>query len=140
MQQLSSSLERYGTPYFSPHRQRERQSILGVFIYSTDCRIYPLELFYRFLCSKREKTRQTNPIFDIKTFHKKCFLLYMYPSWQGHPTSICGKYLFGRRFEIYNFFNLRSTICCKISSLPASPRILEHLKPGITALFNGFLL
>ena len=95
------------------------------------CRIYPLELFYRFLCSKREKTRQTNPIFDIKTFHKKCFLLYMYPSWQGHPTSIFGKYLFGRRFEIYNFRN----ICCKISCLPASPRIFEHLKNGIIAHF-----
>ena len=41
---------------------------------------------------------------------------YMY---QGHPTSIFGKYLFGRRFEIQNFWN----ICCKISCLPASPRI-----------------
>ena len=73
---------------------------------------------------------------ESKTFHKKCFLLYMYPSWQGHPTSIFGKYLFGRRFEIYNFRN----ICCKISCLPASPRIFDHLKPGITALFKGFLL
>ena len=33
------------------------------------------------------------------------------PIKQGHPTSIFGKYLFGRRFEIYNFRN----ICCKIS-------------------------
>ena len=48
---------------------------------------------------------------------------------QGHPTSIFGKYLFGRRFEIYNF----RSICCKISCLPACPRIFEHLKNGIIA-------
>ena len=53
---------------------------------------------------------------------------YMY---QGHPTSIFGKYLFGRRFEIQNFRN----ICCKISCLPASPRILKHPKNGIIAHF-----
>ena len=51
---------------------------------------------------------------------------------QGHPMSIFGKYLFGRRFEIYNFRN----ICCKISCLPASPRIFEHLKSGIIAHFS----
>ena len=45
---------------------------------------------------------------------------------QGHPSSIFGKYLFGRRFEIYNFRN----IICKISCLPAAPRIFEHLKYG----------
>ena len=45
---------------------------------------------------------------------------------QGHPTSIFGKYLFGRRFEIQKFRN----ICCKISCLLASPRIFEHLKKG----------
>ena len=50
---------------------------------------------------------------------------------QGHPTSIFGKYLFGRRFEIYNFRN----ICCKISCLPASPRTFEHLKNSIFAHF-----
>ena len=50
-------------------------------------------------------------------------------------TTIFGKYLVGRRFEIQNFRN----ICCKISCLPASPRIFEHLKYGITAHFNGFL-
>ena len=48
---------------------------------------------------------------------------------QGHPTSVFGKYLFGRRFEIRN-------ICCKISCLPASPRIFEHLKNGIIAHFQ----
>ena len=48
---------------------------------------------------------------------------------------IFGKYLFGRQFAISNFRN----ICCKISCLPASPRIFEHLKNGITAIFNGFL-
>ena len=37
---------------------------------------------------------------------------------QGHPTSIFGKYLFGKRFEIENFRN----ICCKISCLPASKK------------------
>ena len=52
---------------------------------------------------------------------------------QGHPTSIFGKYLltFGKRFEIWNFRN----ICCKISCLPACPRIFEHLKNGIIAHF-----
>ena len=50
---------------------------------------------------------------------------------QGHPTSIFGKYLFRRRFEIQNFRN----ICCKMSCLPASPRIFEHLKNGTTAHF-----
>ena len=53
------------------------------------------------------------------------------PSYQGHPTAIFGKYLFGRRFEIYNFRN----ICCKISCLPASPRIFEHLQNGIITHF-----
>ena len=59
---------------------------------------------------------------------------------QGHPTSSFGKYLFGGQFEIWSFRN----ICCKISCLPASPRILEHLKNGIIAhfkrIFLGFLL
>ena len=50
---------------------------------------------------------------------------------QGHPTSIFGKYLFGRRFEIYNFRN----ICCKISCLSASPKIFEHLNNGIISYF-----
>ena len=50
---------------------------------------------------------------------------------QGHPTTILGKYVFGRRFAIQNFRN----ICCKISCLPASPRIFEHLKNGIIAHF-----
>ena len=50
---------------------------------------------------------------------------------QGHPTSIFGKYLFGGRFEIYNFRN----ICCNIFCLPASPRIFQHLKNGIIAHF-----
>ena len=45
----------------------------------------------------------------------------------GHPTTIFGKYLFGRRFEIYNFRNIFSNISC----LSASPRIFEHLKNGI---------
>ena len=57
---------------------------------------------------------------------------YMYFSnTPGHPLSIFGKYLFGWRFEIWNFRN----ICCKISCLPASPRIFEHLKNGIIAHF-----
>ena len=53
------------------------------------------------------------------------------PIIQGHPTTIFGKYLFGRRFEIYTFRN----ICCKISCLPASPRIFENLNNGIIAYF-----
>ena len=51
--------------------------------------------------------------------------------WKHSSASIFGKYLFGRRFEIYNFRN----ICCKISCLPASPRIFEHLKNRIIAHF-----
>ena len=138
MQQLSSSLGRYGTPHFSPHRQSTPESVRVFWVYSFTALIVAFirwNFFIVFFAQRQQKTRQTNPIFDIKTFHKKWFLLYMYPSWQGHPTSIFGKYLFGRRFEIYNFRN----ICCKISCLPASPRIFEHLKPGITALFNGLL-
>ena len=52
---------------------------------------------------------------------------------QGYPTSSFGKYLFGGQFEIWSFRN----ICCKISCLPASPRIFEHLKNGIIAHFPG---
>ena len=54
---------------------------------------------------------------------------------QGHPTTIFVKHLFGRRFEIYKFRN----ICSKISCLPASPRIFEHLKMVKLPIFNGFL-
>ena len=54
---------------------------------------------------------------------------------QGHPTPIFGNYLFGRRFEIYNFRN----ICWKISCLPASPRIYGHLKLVQLPIFIGFL-
>ena len=46
---------------------------------------------------------------------------------QGHPTAIFGKHLF-------------RNICCKISCLPASRRIFEHLKKWYNCpLFNGFL-
>ena len=50
---------------------------------------------------------------------------------QGQPTSIFGKYLLGRRFQIQNFRNS----CFKVSCLTASPRIFEHLKTGIIAHF-----
>ena len=55
-----------------------------------------------------------------------------YDTKQGHPTSIFGKYLFGRRFEIRNVRN----ICCKMSCLPVSPRIFENLINGIIAHFK----
>ena len=51
---------------------------------------------------------------------------------QGNPMSIFGKYLFGRRFQIYNFRN----ICCKISCLPASPRISNIQKWYTVAHFQ----
>ena len=54
---------------------------------------------------------------------------------RGTQRQFSGKYLFGRRFEIWNF---RSN-CCKISYLPASPRIFEHLKNGIFTHFQGIL-
>ena len=50
---------------------------------------------------------------------------------RGTQRKFSEKYLFRRRFEIYNFRN----ICCKIYFLPASPRIFEHLKNGIIAYF-----
>ena len=34
MQQLSSSLERYGTSHFSPHRQNTPQSVRVFWVYS----------------------------------------------------------------------------------------------------------
>ena len=49
----------------------------------------------------------------------------------GAPNVNFGKYLFEDNFEIQNFRN----ICCKISFLPVSPRIFEHLKNGIIAHF-----
>ena len=52
---------------------------------------------------------------------------------QGHPKSISGKYLFGRRYEIQDFQNIFCKICC----LPASPRTFEHLKNGM-AFFTDF--
>ena len=66
--------------------------------------------------------------------HFRVYSKYITPPqlpFQAHPTSIFGKYLFGRKFEIYNFRN----ICFKISCLPASPRIFEGLKNGIIAHF-----
>ena len=53
------------------------------------------------------------------------------PLFRGTQRQLSEKYLFGRRFESSNFRN----ICCKISCLPASPRIFEHLKYGIIAYF-----
>ena len=50
---------------------------------------------------------------------------------RGTQRQFSEKYLFGRRFEIWNFRN----ICCKSSCLPASPSIFEHLKNGIIAYF-----
>ena len=50
---------------------------------------------------------------------------------RGTQRQFSGKYLFGRRFEIYNFRN----VCCKISCVHASPRIFEHIKNGVFAHF-----
>ena len=50
---------------------------------------------------------------------------------RGTQRQFSGKYLFGRRYEIYNF----RSICCKISCLPASLRIFEHLQIGINYPF-----
>ena len=51
---------------------------------------------------------------------------------RGTQRQFSGEYLFGRRFENQNFQN----ICCKISCLPASPRIFEHLQNGIITHFK----
>ena len=83
-----------------------------------------------------QKPTKTNRI-TIKGFNFLCKALFGTSSTvnteipQGHPTSIFGKYLFGRRFEIWNLWN----ICCKISCLLTSPRIFEPLKNGIIAYF-----
>ena len=53
---------------------------------------------------------------DILVSGASTFLAAEPPREKGHLTSIFGKYLFGRRFEIQNFQN----ICCKISYLPTS--------------------
>ena len=52
--------------------------------------------------------------------------------YRGTQRQFSGKYLFGRRFENQNFRNIR----CKISCLPASPRIFEHLQNGIITHFK----
>ena len=70
-------------------------------------------------------------LFTFTCFHRVSTRNRIPPPLQGHPTIIFGEHLFGRRFEIYNF----QIICCKISCLPASPRIFEHLKYGIIAHF-----
>ena len=44
------------------------------------------------LCTRSMKT------ITVCTFYKPFFVVGIYS--QGHPTSIFGKYLFGRRFEI----------------------------------------
>ena len=58
---------------------------------------------------------------------------------QGHPTSIFGKYLFGRLFETledYLRYKIFGTFFVKFRAcLPRSPRIFEHLKNGIIAHF-----
>ena len=50
---------------------------------------------------------------------------------RGTQRQFSEKYLFGRRVEIQNFWN----ICCKISCLHASPKIFEQIKNGILAHF-----
>ena len=57
---------------------------------------------------------------------------YQSLNFRGTQRQFSEKYLFGRRFEIQNFRN----ICCKISCLPASPRIFEHLKNSKIAHFQ----
>ena len=59
------------------------------------------------------------------------------PIIRGTQRQFSEEYPFGRQFEIYNFRN----ICCKISCLPASHRIFEHVKrsPRIFgSLFSGW--
>ena len=52
----------------------------------------------------------------------------------GAPNVNFGKYLFRRRFEIQNFRN----ICCKISFLPASPMIFEHIWHNCPLLTDSY--
>ena len=63
---------------------------------------------------------------------KTAVLLNSFSLPRGTQRQFSGKYLFGRRFQNQNFRN----ICCKISCLPASPRIFEHLQFGIITHFK----
>ena len=59
--------------------------------------------------------------------------VFTFSSFQNATSVSCPiKYLFGRQYEIWNFRN----ICTKISCLPASPRIFEHIKNVIIAHFQ----
>ena len=61
----------------------------------------------------------------------KCLGLYTICEVQGHPTTIFGKISVRKTIWELEF----SEHLCKISCLPASPRIFEHLKYGIIAYF-----
>ena len=69
---------------------------------------------------------------DRKKDHDRPYLNHLGKNSGAPNVNFWGKYLFGRRSEIYNFWN----ICCKISCSPASPRIFEHLEKGIIAHFE----
>ena len=84
------------------------------------------------LAKNRLVINSVNYVFNVPLIIADSTFCIVFKVHQGHPTSIFGKYLFVRRFEIQNFQNS----CCKISSLPASPRIFEHLKNGIIAHFK----
>ena len=88
------------------------------------------------ILSCSSKTTQPSQLLSI--FLASCFTLTSFSKHpgsvkQGHPKSISGKQLFGRRYEIQDFQNIFCKICC----LPASPRTFEHLKNGM-AFFTNF--
>ena len=78
---------------------------------------------------------QSHPVFHLHLCSIKLnFHIMKVGCWRlivrGTQRQFSGKYLLGRRFEM----DFRS-ICCKISCLPASPRIFEHLQNGIITHF-----
>ena len=86
---------------------------------------------------KQPRTTQTEEVLSVSIVTKDTITVSN-PLWaknRGTQRQFSEKYLFGGRFEIYNFRN----ICCEISCLPASPRIFEHLINGKIAHFQRIL-
>ena len=84
------------------------------------------------LClNKRRQDKINHKLINNSFKNKVHYYITQMRFYRGTQRHFFGIYLFGRRFEISNFRN----ICCKISCLPASPKIFEHLKNGIIAQF-----
>ena len=140
MQQLSSSLGRYGTPHFSPHRQSTPESVRVFWVYSFTALIVAFirwNFFIVFLLKDSKKRGKRIQYLISKHSIKSAFCYTCIPAGRGtqrqFSENICSED--DLRSRIFGTFVVKFLAC----NLLASPRIFEHLKPGITALFNGFL-